>query len=1367
MSPLKTFQNEWDVVNRGDSDLRVFPIPRSQDVERHSPTHTQQGMLADSLVAENRGVNVEQVVYEVNEWLNLDMLRVAWQRALDDFDALRQQFEPRSGTELVQSFVDAAILPFSFVDWSARDAMSVGLDLDKFLEQDRWQGFDLFSVPLFRVTVFRFPDSKTVVLWTVHHSIIDGASYPIVLDSVLSSVESLRRGGNLSASRAVPYVGFLKWLRQHDPQAGIAFFRDVLRGFTEPTPLPFAGARYRQAEVRAGNPVRRLSAELTADLLRIAVEAQVSLNTIVQLAWGLLLGRFTGHDDVVFGVTWSGRPNTIVGAEQVVGPFINTLPVRLDVSGDPSARIALQALREQNLGSRPFHQTPLTHIKAASELSRAKTMFRTIVVFERQKPLAKLDRDGVEGTRRKFWSRSQTGYALCLAAHLDGESLVLELEYDAKLYGAGQARDLLEGLMRLVGAMPGFLDQCVHDMPMLAPALHHSLTVQEVAREVVPGRPRVIEQILAQTTRRSEAAAICDLEGRSISYRHLRGRVTQVARALRGKGVRDGDIVAILLPRCIDAVIAQLAVHLARGAFLMLDLSFPEARLRYMLENSESRWLIVNDETSNIISNPGTQQFGIEALDSEKGHEGALPALLTEEIAGPAGSELSYLIYTSGSTGQPKGVCIREASLANHIAATIELYELRGADRILQFSAQSFDASIEEIFATLAAGATLVLRDDRMASSPHEFFEAIAENRISVVDLPTAFWHQIVQLSDDQCWPDCVRLLIVGGERASPHVLQRFRASANEHIRWLNLYGPTETTIGSTAYDDRSGDHSAEYLPIGRSLPGHSHFLLDYKLRPVPPGVTGQLYIGGVGVALGYHKHESLTRDRFIPHPWRTDARLYATGDLVRKTPRGNYVYVDRIDNQIKVRGYRVELGEIETRLRQHPLVREAAVVVQESGKEKSLLVGFVESERELAPLAIREYLAEALPHYMLPAHIVVDAHLPRMPSGKIDRQALVARDLSQAPQDEQAGLAVDPLEGALLEIWSELLGVPIRDTLADFYEMGGNSLTVLSLFAAIEKRFEKTLNPVGFLRNPTLKHLAEMIRGEQDHVVGSSLLRMTGGRPGIRPLFLTPGVTGRGSDYVHLARVIDGSSAVYAIQIRGLRNWAAPHRNLAEAAQDYVNWMQKVQPNGPYALAGYSAGCIVAIVIANVLMERGERIDFIGLIDGIPPPTIPFLTPFGNAGRFASFLRTACGRVREVLAHARPIQQLWRRGRYTVRRILEQWFSGGVGGDVTIDEVFSARDVEFTRDEKQIMQAHLSMLMQSEPKPVPFDVVLFRTSLNPITGPYEPDLGWSPLVEGKIIIEVLPGDHNDLITERGAPALGERMNQYLARRTH
>ena len=1327
-------------------------------------SHTQQGLLADSLASEDRGVNVEQVLYEVNQWLTPDILRAAWQGALNDFDALRLRFELQSGGKLVQHCVESVLLPFQFVDWSARDATNVAEDLEAFLEQDRHRGFDLFSVPLFRVTALRLPASRTIVLWTVHHAIIDGASYPIVLRRVFARYEDLCAGRPTSKPSQPPYLAFLKWLRDRDHEPGVAYFRDVLRGVTEPTPLPLSGLAQHRAAQGSRETRCELSPEGTAALLSAAADMQVSINTIVQLAWGLLLGRYASCDDVVFGATWSGRQNTIEHAEQVVGPFINTLPVRLDVSGRPSVRDALRALREQHLGSRPFHQTPLMSVKAQTGLSRARHMFQTIVVFERQNPLAGLQ---AESGRHKFWSRSQTGYPLSLGAHLQNGALILDLEFDTRLYHAKQAGELLDNLARLVGAVPGALDQCVHDIPMLAPTLYSALTTGEAEREVVPERPPVLEQIFEHAERRPDAPAICDLAGASISFSQLRAKVIRVARALRRIGVKSGSIVAILLPRSIELVVSELAVHHAGAGFLILDLTDPIARLRYKLEDSGSRWLIVNVETKGLLPPSGAQELDSEALDSRDGVEHQ-PAPSDSSRSQPfriSPNELAYLIYTSGSTGEPKGVCISSASLANHVAATRELFELQTSDRVLQFHAECFDASLEEIFPTLAAGATLVLRSEPMTRSPRAFLDAVAEHGLTVLDLPTGFWHQIVHLADRQEWPRAVRLLIVGGERVSPRVHQRFRDAATKHVRWLNSYGPTEATITSTAYDDRTGDHTVDHVPIGRPLAGYSHFVLDHRLRPVPPTVTGHLYIGGAGVALGYHERRLLNEERFIAHPWRAGAKLYATGDLVRTTERGNYVYVDRVDHQVKVRGFRVELGEIEARLRQHPAVREAAVVVQERGGSAPRLVGFVESESDLAPRSLREYVAAALPPYMVPAHLIVDQELPKTPAGKIDRQALAARDLNQQQENRRPESEFDPLELALLEIWSDILGVTVRDSLTDFFDLGGNSLLVLNLFAAIERRFNKAVNPVAFFRTPTLVHLAEMIRTSAGDESRTPLLRLVVGSPGVRPLFFTPGVPGRGFDYVHLAQALDATIPLYSLQVRGLRTGEIPHRDTVAAARDYANWIQEVQPKGPYALAGFSAGCIVAIAVADVLLQRGERLDFVGLIDGIPPTTIRFPTPFSSPRRFARFARTTVDRVREILKRPDAAQALWWRGRSAARRVMTRWLPGMADHEVSVDDLFIGSGLRFTKKDWQLMQAHLSMLMHYKPDPVALDIVLFRSLLDPFEGPYEAELGWSRLVTGRIAVEVLASRHRGLLGASGAPELGKRINHYLQQR--
>ena len=384
-----------------------------------------------------------------------------------------------------------------------------------------------------------------------------------------------------------------------------------------------------------------------------------------------------------------------------------------------------------------------------------------------------------------------------------------------------------------------------------------------------------------------------------------------------GCGVEQGDIVAIHMERSIEAIVSMLAINAAGAAFLPLDVSSPVERRVFMLQDARVRLVLV-DGSENLDTD--IQKLRVDQeIGGSFNHS---PQELPSEPTPPNG--LAYVIYTSGSTGKPKGVCIEHGSLGNHVAQIEELYELTAEDRSVQFSSLAFDAAMEEIFATLAVGASVWLRTDDMVSSARVFFERMKKHNLTIATLTTAFWHQLVHSQID--WPESVRLVAVGGERVDPGLHARFRESVSDHVRFINCYGPTETTVACTFYDDDEGDHDSTVLPIGRPRVGTSCFVLDENLAPVPPGEKGQLYVGGAALARGYLNREALTAERFIPHPFRTDssadsssnARLYATGDLVYQTAKGNLVYVDRIDHQVKVQGYRVEIGEIETCLRGH-----------------------------------------------------------------------------------------------------------------------------------------------------------------------------------------------------------------------------------------------------------------------------------------------------------------------------------------------------------------------------------------------------------------------------------------------------------------
>jgi len=1308
-------------------------------------------MLTESLLARGRGINIEQIVCELDEPFDPERFRGAWQSALDRFDALRLEFHWSKPNEPVVGTRRDVEVPFHVEDWGAHSEAEQRAMLAAFFDRDRAQGFDLFRAPLMRVSVFMRSERRWCFVWTVHHCIIDGGSYALVLQHVLSSYEN----DPPALCPAPPYLDFVRWASERDTRAGVEHFQSVLRGFSEPTELPLRhDNRDRSRDSQVVEHRRRLDSPTTEALKSLAKECGASLNTITQLCWGVLLSRYAARDDVVFGTTWSGRAGTIEAAKETVGLLIATVPIRLDLTGDPSIKQALRSLRRQHLEGRPFQQTPLSQLKTVS--GPAGALFRTLTVFEPGRLSGALRKIDERWKARKVWSRSHTNYPLCLYTFVEDDALVVQLERDSGLYSTAEAEQISQHYVNLLREIARSPDGQIHDLQMLDRPVYEKKTVLEAEREQEPPDITVLQRILDRAQAQGAHRAIEAMDGSWIGYAELASRIRSLAGALEARGVAKGDLVALLLPRSIEAVVAMLAVHHLSASFMLLDPEYPPERIAFMLNDSNAGFVVIHEASARL---PETSAAVIDL--QELNHETPRPRSISQNVAADS---LAYIVYTSGSTGTPKGVCLTHGALSHHATATIDAFQLTPKDRVLQFAALSFDVSLEEIVPTLCAGATLVLRNQELAQSSRSFFAGVEQHRLTVLNLPTAFWHKLTDSRSPAAWPRCVRLLVVGGEQASLEAHHRFRAGRTDWIRWINAYGPTETTITSTLYDDRDDDH-ARAVPIGRPHAGISHFLLDHHMRPVPSGAIGQLYIGGCTVALGYHRQDQKTAERFVPHPWREGARLYATGDLVRQTGTGNYVYVDRVDQQVKVRGFRIELGEIEAHLRACEGINEAAVIVQRGQGGDAALVGFVVGDAHLvASSTIRDRLSRTLPSHMIPARIMTLEELPKTPVGKIDRESLAAMRLLDHPRIDAlpSTRPDDAIERELAQIWSKMLGKPITDASTNFFEAGGHSLLVVQLFNELESRFNRACDAQVFFRDPTLEGLARLIRGCIEVDRRAPIVQLAQGDPEVRPLFLAPGVTGLALDYVHLAEALGSSIPVYALRMPGLADVEVPGDGLRTMAQAYAKLICQAQPRGAYALAGYSAGGIVSLAIAEQLLELGHEVDFLGVLDGTPPTTFPVPSPFTNLRRFWRLLRTTVARLQEILESRGPIEESVARVVGAAVRAPARWFARPRARQQDVSELFRGTAADFSAADLACMQAQLDSFMRYRPKDVPVDLCLFRTEFDPFEGPHEPDLGWSRVVRGSVRIEWLSSRHHEFLTPSGVPQLAASMMPYL-----
>ena len=1127
-------------------------------------------------------------------------------------------------------------------------------------------------------------------------------------------------------------------------------FQKLLDGVDLPTPLPlnFKGLD----RSRENSVVQQKIDDASCVQVRSGVlDAEVNADTLVQLAWAILLGRYGAGRDVVFGGSWPAHGEESDSLSNAVGLSSIRVPVVIQVDLEQTVRDALQTLHARQSAmvrthgtTMPENQSPLTDL------------LQTDVIYDCNRF------DSVRSKRGGLSPSPHLSYPLSLLVQDDGISLAVSLSYDTGLYDLQASNQLLDDYCHILVELTKDLNQPLRELDVLSPSLREELVDQQCAREQVPSRPSALTRIMGHCESRPDDLAISDFHGSSVTYGELGQRIRQLAQTLHGYGVREGDIVAIHANRSIEAIVSMLATHAAGAAFLPLEVNSPADRRIYMLEDARVR-LVLMGGAEDLDTD-------VQKLRVDQELDSRFKSSLEELPSDPTPADgLAYVIYTSGSTGKPKGVCIEHRSLTNHIVETAALYDVSPKDRWLQFTSLSFDTSMEDVFASLAEGASLWLRSDDMITSARAFFEAVGKTNQTITSIPTAFWHQLVH--SQLPWPKSIRVVVVGGERLDPGLHANFRDLVDDQVCFVNSYGPTEATVACTAYLDAEGDHDSTTLPIGRPIGGASCFVLDENLVPVPPGVAGQLYVGGAGLARGYLYRESLTAERFIVHPFRPNARLYATGDLVRHTAKGNLVYINRIDNQVKVQGFRVELGEIETRLRSHHAVEEAVVLPVSFGGS-TRLVAFAQSsaQKQVSGNELREFVGDTLPEYMVPRRIEVLPTLPHTPAGKVDRQALIAMSAELSKQasvtQNLTAEVSDPLHKKLLSIWSEMLDEPISDPDANFFEVGGDSLLAVRLFVDIERELQVQCNPHTFFNDPTVETLAKLIRSNDTTDFKAPLLPLAEEPADVRPLFFAPTISGRVTDYFHLSDLLKGVAPMYGLQMRGLRDGEEMHDNLRDAAEFYIERMREIQPKGPYSLAGYSAGGTVSLAIAEALHEQGETTDLLLMLD-VVPMGINIASPFSSPRRLWRLGRTTIDRIKELFEGEDFFRNLINRGKPALQRLWARIWPSAKEPDVHVEDIFQRAGMsELTSEEAARMQMHLDTTTDFQPRRRPLDVVLIRSSYDPFEGPFELDLGWKQATTGDVLVEVVPLRHHDFLDKNHIGHVAEIMKNHLNART-
>ncbi|MEU6575121.1 amino acid adenylation domain-containing protein [Streptomyces sp. NPDC046805] len=1183
---------------------------RLADVLPLSPA--QEGLYFHAaLAAEDADPYLVQVRVRVDDPLDAPRMRDAVAALLERHPNLRACFRHRGLGQPVQLIPRRAEVPWTEADLSGLRAAQAEEELERMLAADRLRGFDIARPPLLRGMLLHRDDGADVVL-TLHHILIDGWSMPVLAQELAALYE-----GGPVLPPAPPYRDYLGWLHGQDPAAARAAWREALAGLGPPSLLTAHRSSAGQAVGALGvrtDPTRdaptvgtldvELSGESSAALTRTARAAGCTVGTLAQVAWGLVLARSTGRDDVVFGGVVSGRPAGLPGVESMVGLFLNTLPVRVRLRRGETVRELLARIQDEQQRLMPYHQVRLADVQRDAEVDE---LFDTVLAFENY-PRGGLTAGG--GTRLVD-TRDATHYPLAIAV-VAGDRWLLRLNHRGGIDAEGLARRLVRAFEELTA--DGALTTPAHEIDVLPPPERARLLAHGRGTERAGRQPTTIPARFAAQVARTPDAPAVEAPDQVLTYEELDSAAAQLAGRLAAAGAGAETPVALLLPRSPDLVTAQLAVARVGGYYVPLDPAHPRDRLVRLLRECGAGLVVTRRRPDWLPEDVETVPV------AGSGPETAATAACHPDSA-------AYLMFTSGSTGRPKGVVTTQRAVVE--LAADGRFAGGAHRRVLFHSPHTFDAATYEVWVPLLNGGTVVIGP---RVEPSMLGRTLAEHRVTALWLTAELFRVVADLAPDAL--QGLRQVWAGGDVLSPEAVRRVRDRC-PGTEVVNGYGPTETTVFAAGH--RVTGAVPAPVPIGRPLDHTRAYVLDAHLRPVPAGTTGELYLAGGGLARGYHRHPADTAERFVADPYGPPgARMYRTGDLARWTDDGLLHFAGRADAQLKVRGHRIEPGEVEAALEACRGVERAVVTARPDASAGKRLVAHLVLTVDGDLDEVRRHASRTLPSHLLPSLWGVLDEVPLTRHGKVDRTAL--GDVVPAPADAAAPVApADDRERTLCALFADVLGLPEAAADTDFFAAGGHSLLALRLCAGIESECGARV-PVGVLfdaRTPAAlaAHLERQERGVAAEGGSRSLAPVLTLRSGERgpALFCLHSGLGLAWAYTVLLPHLPPDQAVHALQPTVLGSPGAPLPDgVAELADAYTARIRALQPEGPYALLGHSFGGLLAFELAARLRRDGQEVALTAVLDYVPMPPEAAAEPFDEDAIDQETLRI-------LLRHAAP----------------------------------------------------------------------------------------------------------------------------------
>ena len=1347
-------------------DKKVGPqIPRREGENRIPLSYSQERMWFLAQSEPDNPSSHSSFALRLYGDLNEDRLRKSLEVLVERYAILRTVFQVKAGVPC-QNILTNVALPFRRMDLSTeRDPLG---ELRICITDLNQETFDISAAPPYRMVLFHIRNDVHVLAVIIHHIVIDGWSAELFKRELVEIYEELDNAAFTKTPAPISYADYACWQRSNafaehvEPQ--LDYWQQRLKISEGETQLPLDKPRPISQTSHADTFWLKISGEELQKLRRYSREKNVTQFVVLLAAFCAALNRHIQQPVLNLGSFFANRP--LPELENVMGPFVNGVVLRVDMSGDPSfdelvGRVNSVVIEAQQNQEAPIEKV-IERINPDRDKSR-RTLFGVVFNFVN---IPRLKRAGqaLEVDYFDFEAGTAT-YDLNVEFNQSDEGLNFAFEFNTDIY-------LQATIERFADHFNHLLRQALTDSAKPIGG-YEILSFKELeqldswsggARQSAKDIP-VHHLFEEQVSKTPEAIAVV-IGGQSVTYADLNRRANQLARFLVEKGVKKGQLVGLSLPRSIEMVTALLAILKAGGAYLPMDPAYPVEHLKYILDDAKPVLVLANKNSMDDLPLESRQLICLEerqeGIEKEAGSNLDIPV---------QANDLVYCIYTSGSTGRPKGVLVEHHSLSNFTLGALKDYVITSADRMLQFASLNFDTSAEEIFPALCSGAALVLRSEDMLDSISHFLRRCDEWGVTILDLPTAFWHELVLYMEKSTasLPEKLRLVIIGGERVSPAHVKTWHKLVDGTVRLDNTYGLTECTCvvsrcELTPYERSLYGHRE--VTIGKAVDNVRFYVLDRQMRRVPVGVPGELLVGGDCLARGYLNLPELTNERFIPDMFSGDdkGRLYRTGDVVQWRQDGTLEYLGRSDEQVKIRGFRIEPGEIESVLIKQPGVKDAIVVkrTDPAGTEQLAAYLLTEDGAEISINELKEILAGKLPKYMLPACYQVLQEFPLSPNRKIDKNALPDPRWDELAGAGSRAIPATQAEEKMLAIWEEALGKKGIGVEDNFFDVGGHSLLAARMMTEVERVFGIPIPLVVLLEKPTIRELTGTIEDAGWKPTWKSLVNMKASGDQ-EPLFLVHAIGGDILSYRRLVeRLQELDRPIYGIRAQGLGGVVEPFTDIKEMAAFYIKEMKEIQPLGPYYLGGYSFGGTVAYEMAQRLNASGEEVAWLAMFDTVVLENMP---PEMRPGRLAMMLNELRRFLFVCLKFLRI--SLPKKKEY-IKKLFAVLF-GRVDTLIKGSEYISPVEQQ-DRDRWQrkppafqkIEEANNTALKAYVVKPYPGRITLFKAREREWSEMVDPKPLWRKLAQEGLDIYVCDGNHRTILLEPYVRSLARELRRSI-----